>query len=211
MRGVRPRVLAVALLVVLATWGVVPGGGAGTDDATVAAGGAAAVDAAVASPDNDADRDAGAVVADGVSTQGDALGEPVGPADGGSDAAVYRQVSSFAAAYDEEQPALGFGGRFARGNVVNFHVVGPDGATVVSFRLTEANRIEDLRAGARTDARLRVETDRATFDRVVAADRPGDAFARALDSGAVRISGRGPASGTVWAVLNVLRDLQGGA
>ncbi len=154
---------------------------------------------------------AGGVVATGLQSQGDDLERPLDTTDRRFDQAFYQRVAQFVVAYNQEQPTLGVASGVARGNVVNLYIRGADGAeAVVSFRLTEDNRIENLRVGARADAKIRMEMDEETFDRLAAADRPGAAFKRALDSGEVRISGRGLFSGAVWRVLNLLRPLLGG-
>ncbi len=186
------RVAVVVLgLVVLGAVGAVAGTPAGEPRPA---------DAATPAPNNDS---AAAVVA----TQGAALSTPVGSSDRG----VYRRMGTFVAAYNDEQPDLGVAGRLVRGNLVNLHVTGPDGeATVVSFRLTEDNRIEDVRAGPRADAPIRIDTDVATFERVATAPRPGEAFRRALADGDVTTSGRGLGSSVIWSIVNLLSGLSGG-
>lgn len=151
----------------------------------------------------------GEAIATGVNSQGESLGSPV-ESSGTFDRRFYAEVSSVATAYNDERPDLGFAGRFARGNVINLHVTANDGEkAVVSFRLTEDNRIETVRAGARGDAKIRMTTDKATFDRIANADEPGEAFRRALENGDIRISGRTLFSSLVWMVLNLLRGIGG--
>lgn len=163
---------------------------------------------AATTADNDT---AGAAVATGLQAQGEDLGRPLGATDRQFDRAFYLRIARFAAAYNQEHPDPGTFGGVVTGNLINLHIVGADGEkAVVSFRLTEDNRIKDLRVGARSDARIRMEMDVETFNRLAAADRPGAAFDRALDSGEVRISGRGLFSGMAWRVLNLLRGLLGG-
>lgn len=197
MRAPSPPVVAVALLLTTVVGAVVAGSGA------------TPVGTAAAQEANETDADAGALVAAGVDAGGESVGTPVAATDAAFGAAFYRSVSAVATSYNEEQPDIGLGGGFATGNVVNLHVTNADGEeAVVSFRLTEDNRITDLRAAPRDDATIRMATDRATFDRIANARSPGEAFARALDSGDIRISGIGLASSLVWAVVNLLRDVQ---
>lgn len=193
MTSARTRAAVVGVCVLLLAAGAVASSG-GTLAATTA--------------DNDT---AGAVVATGLQTQGDDLGRPLDTADGQFDRVFYQRVARFASAYNQEQPERGTVGGVVTGNVVNLHIVGTGGEeAVVSFRLTADNRIEALRVGARADAKIRMEMDVETFDRLAAADRPGAAFNRALDTGEVRISGRGLFSGMAWRILNLLRGLLGG-
>jgi hypothetical protein len=175
----------------------------------VASGGATPAGAVVAQEGN-ATADPGAVAGDGVREGGDALGSPVESPDTTFDSRFYLRVSSVTTAYNDEQPELGLAGGLATDNVVNFHVTTADGETAVfSFRLTGDNRIEDLRAGARSDASIRMTTDKETFDRIATADSPGVAFREALASRDIRIGGRGVVSGLFWGVVNLLRSIGG--
>lgn len=200
----RPRAaLVVGTLLVLVAGAVTPLAGAAPVDA-----GPRAAQPVTQAPDN---ATAGSVVADGVTAQGTSLGEPVDPSSTTFDAAFYARVSSFAAAYNDRRPDLGAAGEFAKGNVVNLHVLGPDGdAAVVSFRLTEDNRITDLRAGPRSDAAIRMEMETGTFDRIAEASNPGAAFKQRLDDGDVTITRRGALSGPVETLIDLVRDLVGG-
>jgi len=150
----------------------------------------------------------GATLSSAFDAQGESVGTGAQPPDATFDSGFYSRVSSVVAAYNEEQPELGTGGGLVTGSVVNFHVTAPDGdEAVVSFRLTDENQITDQRAGPRDDAKIRMTTDTATFDGIAAADAPGQAFAGALESGDVRITGRGLGSSIVWFVVNKLRGL----
>lgn len=178
--------------------------------AVVVAGAGAPVGAAAAQSGNGTAADPGAVVGDGVREGGQSVGSPVESPDATFGGRFYLRVSSVATAYNEEGPELGLAGGLVTGSVVNFHVTAADGETAVfSFRLTEDNRIEDLRAGARSDADIRMRTDKATFDRIATAESPGAAFREALASREIRIGGRGPVSGVFWGVVNLLRSLGG--
>lgn len=195
--------VVVAVLLVLAMGGVVPAGGA----ASTAAGPTAPAERTGATPANGT---SGSLVARGLAAQGASLGQPV-DAGGTFGGEFYARVGTFAADYNDRRPDLGPAGAVARGNVVNLHVVAADGETaVVSFRLTEDNRITDLRAGTRSDASVRVEMDAATFDRIATAPDPGAAFKRALDDGDVTITRRGALGGPIGSLVDVIRDLLGG-
>jgi hypothetical protein len=175
----------------------------------VVPGGAAPVGTAAAQESNGTAAP-GAIVGDGVADGGRSVGRPVESPDATFGGRFYLRVSSVAGAYNEERPELGLAGGLVTGSVVNFHVTTADGETAVfSFRLTEDNRIEDLRAGPRSDADIRMTTDKATFDRIATAESPGAAFREALASREIRIGGRGPVSAVFWGVVNLLRTLGG--
>jgi hypothetical protein len=153
---------------------------------------------------------AGGIVAGSVDTQGDSLGRPLSSPDTTFDGAFYGRVTSFAEAYNERQPDLGAAGDFARGEVVNLHVVAPGGEEgVVSFHLTDDNRIRNLRAGPREDATIRIEMEKATFDRIATADDPGAAFERNLEDGEISVTRRGALSGPIESLVDVITDLIG--
>jgi hypothetical protein len=178
--------------------------------AVVVVGGGAPVGAAAAQSGNGTAADPGAVVGDGVREGGQSVGSPVESPDATFGGRFYLRVSSVAAAYNEAQPELGLAGGLVTDNVVNFHVTTEDGERAVfSFRLTGDNRIEDLRAGARSDADIRMTTDRETFDRIATAESPGAAFRDALAAREIRIDGRGVVGGVLWGVVNLLRSLGG--
>lgn len=152
------------------------------------------------------DTASGALVGDAVASSGASVGTPVAPPSDRFGPTFWTDMSTIAATYNEEDPALGLGGDLLTGNVVNFHVTDETGAeAVASFRLTGENRITDLRAGPRDDASIRLSTDRATFDRIAAADAPGRALVRAMESGEVRVDGRGFWNGIVWDVVTLVR------
>jgi hypothetical protein len=153
---------------------------------------------------------AGGIVAGSVDTQGDSLGRPLSSSDTTFDGEFYDRVASFAGAYNERQPDLGAAGELARGEIVNLHVVAPGGEEgVVSFHLTDDNRIRDLRAGPREDATIRIEMEKATFDRIAGADDPGAEFEQALEDGEVSVTRRGALGGPIESLVDVITDLLG--
>jgi hypothetical protein len=177
--------------------------------ALVVAGVAGAGPVGISAGQNDSDRP-GTALAAALDAGGEALDTPVEAPGGTFDGEFYDQVTTIVASYDDSQPDLGFAGGLITGNVVNFRVTGPEGdRATVSFRVTDDNRLTDVRAGARDDAKIRMTTDRATVDRIANAEKPGTAFRDAVEAGDVRISGRGFWSGIVWFVVNRLGGLVG--
>jgi len=106
------------------------------------------------------------------------------------DRTFYTQLSTIVASHNEGDHDLGRAGTLLTGNVVNLHVTGPDGdETVVSFRITDEGRIEDVGAGAHSRAKIKMSTDRETMRSISDANNPGAAFRNAVQSGAIRIDG----------------------
>lgn len=126
----------------------------------------------------------------------------------GFDRRFFGQVSTIRTDYNDAQPDLGVAAPLLEGNLVNLHVRTPGGSdTMLSFRLTDDNRIEQLRAGSREGAPIRMETDRATVREISGADSPGAAFRQAVEDGDIEIHGNGLLSGAVWTVVNALQSV----
>lgn len=128
----------------------------------------------------------------------------------GFDRRFFGQVATITTDYNDIQPGLGVAAPFLEGNLVNLHVQRAGGTeTILSFRITDDNRIEQLRAGSREGAPIRMETDRATVQEVSEADAPSEAFRQAVEDGDIDVHGNGLLSGAVWTVLNALQGLLG--
>jgi hypothetical protein len=125
------------------------------------------------------------------------------------DRTFYTQLSTIVASHNEGDHDLGRAGTLLTGNVVNLHVTGPDGdETVVSFRITDEGRIEDVGAGAHSRAKIKMSTDRETMRSISDANNPGAAFRNAVQLGAIRIDGIGGiGSDLTWRVVNGVRGL----
>lgn len=154
-----------------------------------------------------ADSGAGALAAETIDSGGESVGTAVETTGSSFDRQFYRQASVLATGYNDDPADLGFGGGFITGNLVNLRVSDGSEETALSFRVTNDNQIEKLRAGERSDAKIQLLTDRETFETIATSDSPGAAFQRALKSGDIQIRGRGLFSSIVWTVLNGLNSL----
>lgn len=103
------------------------------------------------------------------------------------------------------QADLGIAGDQLARERANLHVTHDGAEAVFSFRTDADGRIREFAWGPRDDARLRIETDRATLDRLAAADDPVDAGWRAVRDGDVEIAGIGRFQAVKWTLFNGLR------
>lgn len=124
----------------------------------------------------------------------------------GVDAAFYGQVATAADRYNDRvgDRDLGVLGAALDGERVNLHVVDADGDdAVISFRMTETERVRDLRAGPHPAASVRVTTSEATARGIVESDDPVAAASRAYLDGDVAVRGIGLQERLRWAVVDV--------
>ena len=108
---------------------------------------------------------------------------------------------------------LGPGANQLRNENVNLVVDDPANGTAasVSFRMDGDLRIQELELGTRDDATIRMSTDKATMDRIIASGNPVNAFNDALTppNAEITISGIGMVNAVKWTVLNLLADIFG--
>jgi hypothetical protein len=104
---------------------------------------------------------------------------------------------------------LGVAERLLAGARVNAYVTDGDEETAFSFTLDDQMRIVDVQPEPDEDATVRIETDRATVQRIIDSENPAAAFRSAVTSGDIRIDGeRGHfVSQAVWTVANGLKGL----
>jgi hypothetical protein len=95
-----------------------------------------------------------------------------------------------------------------RGERVNMLVTDTDGSqAAASFRLDGDLRIQDQRPEHRTDATLKLSTDRGTMTAIFDSETPATAFQTAVADGDIRIDGIGPVNALKWLLINVVADL----
>ena len=105
---------------------------------------------------------------------------------------------------------LGIAGNQLAGERVNL-VVTEDGSTATfSFRMDDQLRMTELEQGPRSDATLRMSTDRETFRRVLDADNPASAFRTAFSNGDIEFDGLGTTNAVKWTVINTASDIARG-
>jgi hypothetical protein len=98
---------------------------------------------------------------------------------------------------------LGIAGDQLSGERVNFVVTDDDGETATfSFRMDNQLRMTELEQGPRSDATLRMSTDRETLERILDADNPAAAFRNAVTDGDVTFDGLGTTNAVKWVVIN---------
>jgi hypothetical protein len=122
----------------------------------------------------------------------------------GIDRGLYRKITTAAETYNREiaESNLGVLGTYLGGERINVYIITNDGDTdVISLRMTERNRIRDLRPGAHPDATLRVTADEATARRVVNNDVPSRAANRAFLEGDITIDGLGRYNAIKWLLI----------
>lgn len=122
---------------------------------------------------------------------------------------AFETLTSVAEAYNEEASGQHVGPvkYVLAGERVNVYVADGSGGERFSFVVTDRMRIYDLRAEHRRDATVRMETDRATVERIMRSDRPLAAFGRAYASGDIRISGTNEdaVAQVTWTVVEVVK------
>lgn len=93
-----------------------------------------------------------------------------------------------------------------RGENVNLVVADPANGTEasVSYRFDNDLRMQELKPGTRDDATIRMSTDKATMDRIIASDAPQTEFATAIGSGDITVSGIGMFNSIKWAIAGIV-------
>ncbi|MFB6250575.1 MAG: hypothetical protein ABEI27_02625 [Halobellus sp.] len=123
---------------------------------------------------------------------------------------AYDEFSGMVATYNESitQVDLGIAGDQLSNERVNLVVTDADGETATfSFRMDNQLRMTELDQGPRSDATLRMSTDRETFNETLTADNPAAAFRDAVASGEIRFSGIGTGNAIKWTVINSAADI----
>jgi uncharacterized Zn-binding protein involved in type VI secretion len=132
------------------------------------------------------------------------IGGGAAPAEPEWASSLYERLSSYTDDYNARVGSVDLGpvaGQLASESV-NLFVDTEDGTASFSFRTDATNRIETFERGDRDDATLRMETDRATVDRIADAESPVAAFRQAVADGDIRIHGLGPVNAVKWTILN---------
>ncbi|MDR9430431.1 MAG: hypothetical protein RI568_06985 [Natronomonas sp.] len=74
----------------------------------------------------------------------------------------------------------------------------------VSFTLDDDLRMQEVELGPRDDATLRMDTDKATMDEIIASDSPEAEFRFAVVNDDITISGIGTFAMIKWVVIDVV-------
>jgi uncharacterized Zn-binding protein involved in type VI secretion len=117
---------------------------------------------------------------------------------------LYERLSTYTDDYNARVQSADLGpieGQIAA-ETVNLFVDTEEGTASFSFRTDAATRVKAFERGDRDDATLRMETDRATVDRIADAESPVAAFRQAVADGDIRIHGLGPVNAVKWTILN---------
>jgi hypothetical protein len=77
----------------------------------------------------------------------------------------------------------------------------------VSFTLDDGLRMQEVELGPRDDATIRMDTDKATMDRIIASDAPETEFRTAVIDDDITISGVGAFAAIKWAVVTIVADV----
>lgn len=102
-----------------------------------------------------------------------------------------------------------------QGEKVNLVVDDPANNTEasVSFKLDNDLKMQELSLGTREDATIRMNTDKATMDRIIESNNPSSEFENAMTNDEITISGIGTLAALKWTVFsivgNVLRGIFG--
>lgn len=89
--------------------------------------------------------------------------------------------------------------------VVNDPANGTDAS--MSFRLDGELRMQELELGTRDDATIRMNTDKVTMDRIIAANDPASRFISAVHNDNITISGIGTVALVKWLVVNIIASV----
>jgi hypothetical protein len=124
---------------------------------------------------------------------------------------MFDRMGPMVETYNENVDAddFGFLAGQLQGENVNLVVDDPANGTEasVSFALDNDLRMQELALGTRDDATIRMSTDKATMDRIIASNDPAGAFMNAVVDDDISISGIGTLSGVKWAVVNIVADV----
>lgn len=96
-----------------------------------------------------------------------------------------------------------------RGENVNLVVDDPANGTEASLSFTLDNelRMQEVELGTRDDATIRMSTDKATMDRIIASDAPETEFQSAVVDDDITISGIGVVDSVKWMAVNIVADV----
>lgn len=125
---------------------------------------------------------------------------------------LYEEMGPMVDRYNENVDAddAGVAGDQLKDENVNLVVSDANGTDAsVSFHMNDQLQIEELSQGTRDDATMRMSTDRATMDTIIASDTPSSAFQSAITSGDISIDGIGAVNAVKWAIINVLVSIFG--
>ena len=123
---------------------------------------------------------------------------------------AFAEYEGMVAVYNESitEVDLGVAGSQLAGERVNLAVTDANGSTATfSFRMDSELRMTELEQGARSDATLRMSTDRETFQQVLNADNPAVALRNAVMNDDITFDGLGTANAVKWTVINTVADL----
>jgi hypothetical protein len=123
---------------------------------------------------------------------------------------TFEEFEGMVSVYNESITSvdLGIAGDQLQGETVNLAVTDADGATATfSFRLDGQLRMTELDQGERSDATLRMSTDRETLNETLNAENPAVVFRDAVADGDISLSGIGATNAVKWTVINTLADL----
>jgi hypothetical protein len=94
-----------------------------------------------------------------------------------------------------------------RNERVNMVVTDTDGSqATASFELDADLQIHDQRPETRSDATLKLSTDRDTMTQILNSETPSADFQAAVADGDIRIDGIGPVNAMKWFLINVIAD-----
>lgn len=127
---------------------------------------------------------------------------------GTANGAAYATVARMVSAYNDRGDPEGLFADQLRDERVNLYVESATGTAVVSFRVTEDDRLTGLRAGTRGDATVRLDTDSRTVVQVADANDPAAALRDAVDADRVTVSGIGPLDQLKWSLVDLLSRLR---
>lgn len=96
-----------------------------------------------------------------------------------------------------------------RDETVNLSVTADGGEAAFSFRTDGNNRITEFRRGYRDDATVRMETDRATVERITDAEAPVHEFRQAVRADDITVRGIGAVNELKWRLLNGIKGVAG--
>jgi hypothetical protein len=125
-------------------------------------------------------------------------------------AEAFAEYEGMVGVYNESITSVdvGVAGEQLANERVNLVVTDTNGtAATISFRMDSQLRMTELQLGEHPDATLRMSTDRATFDGILAADNPAVAFRNAVTNGDITFDGLGTTNAVKWSVINTVGNL----
>jgi len=96
-----------------------------------------------------------------------------------------------------------------QGEKVNLVVNDPANGTEasLSFALNGQLQMQELALGTRDDATVQMSTDKATMDRIIAANDPVSEFRTAVNNDDIALSGLGAYDSLKWVILSIVADI----